>query len=249
MPIKAVTVDFWNTLFDSSGGLDRNNARLTTLLKVCDEMGYFVKTKEIERALEASWKYFNDVWTKEAKTPLPLELVEYLWNELKLPDVKEAKLKIVEAFSTSILSNPPKLMSGAKTVLDKLSSQYKLAIISDTGFSPGSVLRELLRKEDLEGYFSAFSFSDETGAAKPSPEAFFAALNRLGVEPEEAVHIGDIEQTDILGAKKIGMRAIRFSGDEYPFLPKNNPKTTRADFEVKTWFEIIDAVENLDGKR
>src|SRR5690606_40365814 len=67
------------------------------------------------------------------------------------------------------------------------------------------------RSSDLEsvgiaGYFDIYVFSDETGVAKPHPEAFRRAYEPLGCLPSEALHIGDIERTDILGAKSAGMK-------------------------------------------
>ena len=43
----------------------------------------------------------------------------------------------------------------------------------------------------------------------PRPEPFRAALAALGVAPGEAIHVGDIERTDVRGALAVGMRAIR----------------------------------------
>ena len=49
----------------------------------------------------------------------------------------------------------------------------------------------------------------DIGWCKPRPEPFRAALDALAVYPGEALHVGDIERTDVGGALKVGMRAIR----------------------------------------
>ncbi len=48
-------------------------------------------------------------------------------------------------------------------------------------------------------------------SATPSParRSFRAALDALGVAPHEALHVGDIERTDVAGALGVGMRAVR----------------------------------------
>ena len=46
------------------------------------------------------------------------------------------------------------------------------------------------------------------GWTKPHPSIFRAALERLGVEPEEAAMVGDSPEDDIEGAKALGMRAF-----------------------------------------
>ncbi|HZO62613.1 MAG TPA: HAD-IA family hydrolase, partial [Gaiellaceae bacterium] len=56
-----------------------------------------------------------------------------------------------------------------------------------------------------DGLFSAVVTSAEAGAAKPDPAPFRLALDRLGVEPGRAVHVGD-EPEDEQGSGAAGMR-------------------------------------------
>jgi putative hydrolase of the HAD superfamily len=53
--------------------------------------------------------------------------------------------------------------------------------------------------------------SEDVGASKPEPKIFEAALDRLGVEPGEAVMVGDAWGTDIAGARAAGIRAVWFN--------------------------------------
>jgi len=96
---------------------------------------------------------------------------------------------IAGAFAECVITIPPKLTTGAKEALENLSGKYKLAIISDTGFSPGVTLRRLLEKENVLNYFSAFSFSDETGFAKPHPQAYMTVLNKLEMLTKAGIYI------------------------------------------------------------
>jgi HAD superfamily hydrolase (TIGR01509 family) len=48
------------------------------------------------------------------------------------------------------------------------------------------------------------------GSTKPDPAIFEAALERAGVGPGEAVHVGDMLSTDIRGATAVGITAIHF---------------------------------------
>jgi putative hydrolase of the HAD superfamily len=49
----------------------------------------------------------------------------------------------------------------------------------------------------------------DVGHAKPRPEIFAAAVETLGVAPNEILHIGDNERTDVRGALAAGFRAVR----------------------------------------
>jgi FMN hydrolase / 5-amino-6-(5-phospho-D-ribitylamino)uracil phosphatase len=46
------------------------------------------------------------------------------------------------------------------------------------------------------------------GRIKPDPSIFVAALEALGVQPEETVMVGDSYEDDVEGARVLGMRAI-----------------------------------------
>ena len=70
-----------------------------------------------------------------------------------------------------------------------------LGIISNTGRTPGTVLRRFLEGHDLLRYFRAVTYSDEIGRRKPDGEIFRRTLAQLGPElgavPAEIAHIGD----------------------------------------------------------
>ncbi len=247
MKLKLITIDFWNTLFDSSNGEERNNQRIKTLLYYLDKVGHYVKRDDIEAGMKATWFYFNRIWEDERRTPTPRELVEFFWKRLDAPDRPDYVEKIIENFSETILSYPPSIMDGAKSILPKLKKKYKLAIVSDTGFSPGKVVRRLMKEQGVYDYFEAFSFSDETGVSKPHNKAFEAVLQPLEANPEEALHIGDIEGTDVIGAKNIGMKAIRFAGDSTSIVAEKNPDSTIADAICHSWAEVLTAIQKIEN--
>ena len=56
----------------------------------------------------------------------------------------------------------------------------------------------------------------EAGCEKSNPQMYRVIADRLGVEPSEAVVIGDNPVLDIANAKKHGMRAIQGGGDGAP---------------------------------
>ena len=66
-------------------------------------------------------------------------------------------------------------------------------------------LEEHLERLGLAALVSTVVSSAEAGAAKPDSRPFLLALERLGVPPERALHIGDA-QADEDGARAAGMR-------------------------------------------
>jgi putative hydrolase of the HAD superfamily len=145
------------------------------------------------------------------------------------------------------LDHPPELLPGVREGLRFLAERASLALISDTASSPGIVLRELMMEQGIDHHFSTYIFSDETGVAKPHPDAFSTALTRLNATPSEAFHIGDIERTDIRGARGVGMHAVLYKGDAVGH--KYAEAETEADVVMHHWSEIEDiwrAIESLE---
>jgi putative hydrolase of the HAD superfamily len=245
MSIKLLTIDFWNTIFDSTGGYERNNYRMRTLIDEIDRMGIIIKKDELDKAMNATWEFFNRTWQEEQRTPMPEESVKFYWNFLKLPENEKAIHNIVHAFAISILEHPPKILPNTKETLEKLSKKYDLAIVSDTGFSPGTVLIELMNRNGITDLFKAFSFSDETKVSKPQAKAYQHILDTLNYSANESCHIGDIERTDIAGAKALGMRAILFAGDDTGLFQQKDNSATKADATAYNWSEIPDIISKL----
>ena len=51
---------------------------------------------------------------------------------------------------------------------------------------------------------------------KPDPEIFRRALGALKIRPEEAVFVGDNPESDIAGAKAVGMKTIWMRDSFWP---------------------------------
>jgi putative hydrolase of the HAD superfamily len=77
----------------------------------------------------------------------------------------------------------------------------ELAVVANWDFA----LPEHLERIGLARYFSTVVTSAEAGAPKPDPRPFLLALERLGVDPGRALHVGDSEE-DELGAAAAGLR-------------------------------------------
>lgn len=240
--MKLITIDFWNTLFDSSNGEARNKFRIEELRANIFNLRDEISADEYSSAMSDSWAYFNDIWKNQQRTPSSDETIQYFWKRLNLPPDLTAMNNVRKAFEESVLFFPPNLIHSVWEALDRLSEKFTLAVISDTGFSPGNILRRLMYENVVLHYFSAFSFSDETGVAKPHPKAYTAIFQKTGIGPTDACHIGDIEDTDILGAKSAGMHAIRFDGDPTAIFKDSNPKITSADYQSNNWDDIVDYI-------
>lgn len=99
------------------------------------------------------------------------------------------------------------LVPGASEVLEALHQEgYRLGVISNWDV----LLPGILEATGLLDHFDHVSASGLVGFAKPDRRIFEHALQGLGVQPSESVHVGDSVTADLQGAQQAGLRAILF---------------------------------------
>jgi HAD superfamily hydrolase (TIGR01509 family) len=89
-----------------------------------------------------------------------------------------------------------------------------LAALGDAGLrlvvvsNANGTLRGHFRRLGLERYFACILDSCEEGFEKPDPRLFGVALARAGAEAATTIHVGDLYQVDVVGARAAGVRAV-----------------------------------------
>jgi HAD superfamily hydrolase (TIGR01549 family) len=183
----------------------------------------------------------------EMKEEFKGRIYEYISRKLKIPK-DEAKQKYEEEFKkrksktatmealglgkyaiqevidsidkSEYLKKDPRLIQ-----LFKNLKPYKHAIITNSiKTSTDKTLEILGLKKSL---FATIITKEDVADYKPSPEPFLKAMAMLGAKPEECVSIGDVENSDIIPAKKLGMKTIFVWG-----------KSELADASVSTIYEV-----------
>jgi FMN phosphatase YigB (HAD superfamily) len=243
LSVKAVSLDFWNTLYmeDDGGFVFYNERRLLLLTEALSACGAF-GSELIEHACRLEGERQHDIWRYEHRTRSVAERLDCILADLDASVPDERKAQLITAFEEGILERPPILIPGAREAVELLSARYRLGIISDVGFSPGRVLKEIIRRSGLLGAFDSLVFSDEAGHSKPHNTVFEFTARQLQTEPNEIVHVGDLEHTDIVGAKRAGYKAIRFTG----VTPMSGDEYTIADRTTSDLTQLPALIESLE---
>lgn len=242
-----ITIDFWQTIYSSSNGPARNEQRREVLYEAILAENQAPGRERFDEVYAGLWDFFDYHWLEKQRTPTSEEMVVEMLGKLDVSLSTEPMAEVVRVYEDGILDYPPALLPGVRDGLTHLASLGPLAIISDTAFSPGSVLKQLMERDGIAEHFDHYIFSDETGVAKPHPDAFNKALEGIGGNPESGIHIGDIERTDVVGAKGVGMAALLYrSPDE---VAKYAEKETVADAVLHHWDEVAEVVSSVVGSR
>lgn len=120
----------------------------------------------------------------------------------------EALSKNVEADFIHEAPRRTHLIPGAKELLDQLSADYKLHIITN-GFPETQAYK--MEHSGLTRYFDVIVTSEGSGHAKPDRKIFDHSLQLAKATKEESIMIGDDLAVDIVGARNAGWAHIFFN--------------------------------------
>jgi putative hydrolase of the HAD superfamily len=137
----------------------------------------------------------NAVWVAEALCNVGFQVS---------PDDSRVKAALNVFFQDFI--DTLELREGAKKLLKQAQANFKVALI--TNFTHAPVIFKSLRKLGINPFFNAIVVSEENGWRKPSSHIFQEALNKLQVQADEAVYVGDSPIEDIKGAKEAGLKTV-----------------------------------------
>jgi HAD superfamily hydrolase (TIGR01549 family) len=108
-----------------------------------------------------------------------------------------------------VSKHKPQLFTQARPLLDALSSRYSLGLV--TSGSRDRVLRDLA-STGIGDYFEVIITGDDISNPKPDPEGLLIALERLAIEPRQALYVGDARE-DCLMAEAAGVPFIGLAAE------------------------------------
>ncbi|HDZ18241.1 hypothetical protein LCGC14_1033760 [marine sediment metagenome] len=236
--IQVITFDLWNTLFNNKS---YSELRIQKLFHFLQSKEIPILFEDVKRIFNAKFHFsevtfeeieFRHIYTEERISSV-LNEINYELHQIDLDSLKEE-------FESLMLQDPPKLKKGVKSTLEILAPDFKIGLISNTGVTPGPILSEVFKRYDILQYFDETIYSDETGYFKPHPKMFEIPLSRFNCKPQNAIHIGDMLETDIKGAKDYNMLTVWFNDSN-----KIRSSDMVPDYEIKKIPEIINIIQDL----
>ncbi|WP_461300838.1 HAD family hydrolase [Bacillus sp. F9_6S_D1_P_5] len=212
MDCKAMLFDLDDTLLDRDKAVD--NLFLLVLEKCYEDVSDTVKNNMLQQFKEYDKREYgisNKTIVLESlfdefppKYRLPRNYIQDFWNE-----------------------NFPKCFSiDPNTIhfLNHIKSHFKIGIITN-----GSTHRQTAKiiNTNLNNYFDTIIISEEVGLSKPDKRIFELALNKLNVQSENTLFVGDDLEKDIAGSQNANIKGIWF-----------NPHRITNKTEIKPYSEI-----------
>jgi putative hydrolase of the HAD superfamily len=148
-------------------------------------------------------------------TEAAVKAAERIIDSLRLEVVESERERLQALLADVYEDGAYSAAEGARAVLRRLKNQgVALGIVSNRGARPGRLMMRQLDANGLADFFEseAVIWSDEVGISKPDPRIHLACLKVLGVEPQQAAHVGDVKAKDVAGARELGMTTVRYTG-------------------------------------
>lgn len=198
-PVRVVTIDLDNTLWDVGEVMRRAEQQMRSWLDVeapeyseqFDQAAILLLRKQIVAA-DPALRHDLSALREEVL----FQAISHCGYAPAAARVlaKNAFLRFFEARHDVVYFN------GALEVLETLAAHYQLGALTNGNAN--------VEKLGLDRYFSFAFSSADLGASKPAPEMFRAALDHCGAQPRQGIHIGDHLIDDIQGAAAVGMHTI-----------------------------------------
>ncbi|WXG39726.1 MAG: HAD-IIIA family hydrolase [Candidatus Freyarchaeum deiterrae] len=243
-----IIFDFDGTLIDSFSNRIESHKKVTKLITDCLK----------KRGIKANYKTILELVKKteyEEEKKLIRNRNEW-WNvifkELNVTNVPQDFIYKLTSTYWTVLRDTSKVYKGAPELLKELKQKgYKLGLLSDTDVAPGWK-ENRFKASGLAKFFDTYVVAGETTPeAKPSPQPFLEVLKRLDIKPEQAIHVGDSQQTDIQGAKAAGIDAVWIDWQENPDGNKYGAIAVAKGFpELRTTlFKVLDTQNKPKNKQ
>ena len=204
MMIKAIIFDFGQTLVDSADGfraaekIAKEKVFLSLFPDADDDQWqiFLMEYRQIRKSFHAKsnfsrfaiWQAVYDRFNCKADSNKLTQLETDYWE-------------LVQSKTTPF----PETIS----VLEKLSKQFKLGIITNTQGQKTSRNHRLSLFPGIEKFFETIVIAGESGLpAKPDPKPFLLCLEKMNIKACQAIYVGDDFQKDVLGASSVRMNPV-----------------------------------------
>ena len=184
---KIILLDFWGTLVE--------NGVWSPTKQVRNILGIRMPFPEYVVRMEKS------MMTKEF--PSLKEVFESLCEEFSVECNQEKLDRLIGLWNKAWMLAKP--YDEVKEVLKRLKKEYKLVLVSN---SDSLSVNSVLEKFSMEELFDEKFLSCQVGHIKSHAEFFNHVLEKIGANVEECVMVGDSIQSDMFGAKNVGMKTI-----------------------------------------
>ena len=157
-------------------------------------------------------------------------------------EVTEAALETITRAHMAQLQQAFEVRPEVLRVLDWAQGRYRTAMISNFAYAP--TFHEAIDRFGLRPAFETIVVSAEVGWCKPHRIIFEHTFEKMGIQPSEALFIGDQLYIDVYGALNSGMDVVWIETERQDWLPPEvQVPSCKPTYTVRLISEVIDLLE------
>ncbi|MGE5430310.1 MAG: HAD family hydrolase [Syntrophomonadaceae bacterium] len=230
-------------IFDFGGTLDTDGIHwCVKFLETCQDVGILIPEKIFRNAYVLAER---DMTGKLGENTGFLETLhqQILFQLKHLVEDYNCRFydhlpRIAEELSLKCYNDVKNNISIITGMLQRLSKNYELGVISNFYGNLAHVLKEL----GLFEFFSLIMDSEVNGLRKPDTRFYLQLLEETTFAPDEIIMVGDSYENDIVPSKNLGFKTIWLRGKSWKY-PDDYSK---ADFVIGSLTETEDAVRVME---
>ena len=196
--------------FDIGGTLMHDDPPVPEVFtRVARRRGHNITVRDVEPCMAQVDEYYQQEYLRDGDFWCVHERAVQIWLDMYAMMADYCGIRDPElpqaVYDEYLLPENWSLFPDAPACLKGLKRRgFRLGVISNWD----ATLESLLREMGYLPYFDEVIASAAVGCRKPSRAIFEIALERMGVAPEDAVHVGDLPEADGEGAASAGIRPV-----------------------------------------
>ena len=184
------------------------------------EANLFPKLRLIDLEMHGrKFLYNRDVWWETLLKHLGL-------SKLRGPWIHETTVRYWKTYAGA----SPLFYDTMSTIYRLKKAGFRLGMVSDSDGTPGMKMKRIRQQPFLKSLEAIVVAGEDTPGVKPTRRPFTLVARRLGLQPGNCVYIGDNPNTDIEGAKGVGMMMI--------LVRRRGPKGGHPDYLVRSLSDV-----------
>ena len=195
--------------FDVGNTLLRPHPSMVAICRhVLEQFGYSASDDELRRGITAADRYYEERYWADDSFWSNEEDASKMWSEMYALLLEEIGIDGDRHVMGRALydyfghGDRWRTFPDVVPVFERLRGEgFRLGLISNWD----SRLAKLCFDMGLDRYLESVVSSASIGLIKPDPHIFDVALDRMGVSPQSAIHVGDHYYADVLGARSVGI--------------------------------------------
>ena len=224
--LKAISLDIDDTVWDYEVGFRRGMTSALSKLNELDPLS--AKMTNEEHFIEIREQY-NQSISEDSPNRWNYKIRRYetfckILETIARPNVKIAK-EMSNAFSKGRYSEND-LFSDVIPAIQELRKNFKVGIISNGDTYPENL--------GLENVMDFAIYAPDEKIEKPDKKIFLKAIRSVNCNPEQLLHVGDNEITDVSGAIDAGCKAVWINRFNRKPVFKNQPH-----FSIRDLSELL----------